>query len=434
MDRRKLEQLEKTAEAVKEHRHWRLYMDSLNEDGGPGSGNWGHRGRPGVRGGSMPGSSGGGGRVALSNGKFRSSASQARLEKKLKDTSKTLRDMQKEIAVDVFFQATRDAVREHRKSLETWKRKRETAEYQLKTYKETRRGPETEDTKRTRILLESQLEDARLWEQAAERSLKETLETSGAKEMLEKTARLNEAAKARNEAALEAFPSAADCRTAEQVEAWIGAKGFFKNDGDEEYETAGRVSMTGMTDAAAVKCGEYMDRLFSELPWAAGKLPGVRTAELSGDGAAGTTDGGTGIVTLNTNFFGPGKNGEEKYRKAAEEDGLPPGTDLAGTVVHELTRSLESRMNSGPYSDTVSDLVMEQVQKKLYGSYRDDVEDQVRAMISSRAAGSTDEGEVFGRNTEFLAEAVQEALCSAEPRDIAQTVLGVFRKVGKINI
>lgn len=55
-----LQVLESAVEQMKDRYHYRLYTDSAEEeesntDGGPGSGNWGHRGVPGMRGGSAPG-------------------------------------------------------------------------------------------------------------------------------------------------------------------------------------------------------------------------------------------------------------------------------------------------------------------------------------------------------------------------------------------
>lgn len=54
-----LDELERAADAAKARFHYRLYLDSLNADGGPGSGNFGHAGRKGMRGGSLPGTGGG---------------------------------------------------------------------------------------------------------------------------------------------------------------------------------------------------------------------------------------------------------------------------------------------------------------------------------------------------------------------------------------
>lgn len=68
MDRAALEALEAAAEEVRRRR--------LNADGGPGSGHWGHRGRPGARGGALPGSgtgtAGNGHRIRMPDGSWTS--------------------------------------------------------------------------------------------------------------------------------------------------------------------------------------------------------------------------------------------------------------------------------------------------------------------------------------------------------------------------
>ncbi len=63
--------VEKLVEGVKRRYHYRLYMDGLaNEDGGAGSGNWGHAGRKGLRGGSAGGNSSSKSGGSVSNGKL----------------------------------------------------------------------------------------------------------------------------------------------------------------------------------------------------------------------------------------------------------------------------------------------------------------------------------------------------------------------------
>lgn len=80
MDREELLALEDRVEEIRRRR--------MNSDGGPGSGNWGHRGRPGVRGGSMPGGPGKAARIQNPDGSFTSIAKNRKAAGKKKPEEK----------------------------------------------------------------------------------------------------------------------------------------------------------------------------------------------------------------------------------------------------------------------------------------------------------------------------------------------------------
>ncbi len=273
-----------------------------------------------------------------------------------------------------------------------------------------------------------------------------------------------EAAKARNEAVLKAFGSASECETSEEVTDYLRAKGFFGDQNKSVLFNDLGVDISKMKPENAKAMGAQAEKFFDDFPFLKGKLSGMDCHDFYEDQKTDHRDfSGTYGYAYGTHlsfaegFYGNPANVSAKYRnnakKAYEKDVSsghhPKGTDFKSVIDHEFTHAMEKVIMEaakwkGIYFDDgrLSNTVMKRVQEKLYGSYSKAKEQEVRESISNYSGnnrgcqkswktGKIKEIASYGRNTEFLAEAMAMARCSDTPNEVALAVRDVMNEIIK---
>lgn len=259
-----------------------------------------------------------------------------------------------------------------------------------------------------------------------------------------------EAVKERDSAVLSAFNSADECETAQEATDYLRAKGYFRGEGDDSYESDQKVEISKMTDANARACAVRMEKMMQDYPGLKGKLGGIDCHDFSINAGDYTSTYGYANgtrVSFAQGYFGDSGKVPEGYRGDAAENykndvksGFhPKGTSHDAIVDHEMAHAIEKLIKARAkdngielFEGSVADTVMKRVQEKLYGSYETGKEDAVRRSVSRYAAvnkGINENGlenSSYGRNTEFLAEAMAEARCSDNPSEVALAVREVM--------
>lgn len=260
-------------------------------------------------------------------------------------------------------------------------------------------------------------------------------------------AELTSAIEAKHAAVLEAYPTPKDCETTQEVGDYLKAKGYFKQAGGA-IPSEGQVDIGSMSQRMAVQVAEHIDSLVSDYPALKGKLGGVFCEYLENPNTYGQADTRAGKVTFNTRWYS-GKDGDlaDQYQKDVAEEWHPVGTDETSVVDHEFTHVLEGMANAGQTDpeEKAANVVMRRVIERMEGRDPDRNaylirEQEVRGLVSQYSARNkgayVDGGHLhlnqgYGRNTEFLAEAIAEARCSEHPREIAVMVREEFEKLLK---
>lgn len=275
-----------------------------------------------------------------------------------------------------------------------------------------------------------------------ESKLEEERKNDPSKELETFRAEYDKAAKARDAAVLEAFPTAKDLETASEATDYIRAKGYFRADGESALDADERVDVSLVGDWHAQIIAEHLDRLMEDYPWAAGKLGGVGCRVMTSDGTYAATNPTTGLVSFNRTHYGNSGDIESKYSDDVHQGYHPEGTTHEAILDHEMTHALEIQMNrtSGKKAKA-ADTVMHRVCKRLGRSASADDQQEVREMLCTYAGrnkgvyrdkqGKLRVNSDYGKNTEFLAEAMAEARCSDHPRELATIVREEFEKLMK---
>lgn len=271
---------------------------------------------------------------------------------------------------------------------------------------------------------------------------------SGLKQLYPETAdrleRYGAAAAKRDEEALLAFSSAADCSTVNDAEDLLRARGFYRHQGDSPLAADERVSLHGMCTETAVRCGEQLERFFGRYPQLKGILDGFRSTDFREDGSVpeeyrGCTAYCRGTaVMMNTRFFSEPAALDERFAGELALGWVPPVPDRSYTAVRETARAAEIMLNTIRHQGEprLSDRALEAARKAVFGDFAGPEADQaVRRYMSGLAAdnpgcrpqpdGTAAEDSSYGANTEFYADAMGEALCSPAPREAAQAALQV---------
>lgn len=262
-------------------------------------------------------------------------------------------------------------------------------------------------------------------------------------------------ADARDKAVLDAFSSVSECEDARQVTNYLRAKGYYRKTGQAIYDDS-TVDISKMTTENAVAYGRRIEKLMDDYPWLKGKLDGIDCHDFSNEKGTKRVYGYANDTHLSfaEGFFGDPSNAKKTHRGDAKsfyegdvESGYhPPGTDYTAVVDHEHTHAMAKLVKQAAkekgislYQGSVENEVMKRVQEKLYGSYSKYNEQDVREKVSRYAGrnegvarttyGVTETS--YGRNTEFLAEAMAEARCSAKPREIAVAAREAFEELIK---
>ena len=244
-----------------------------------------------------------------------------------------------------------------------------------------------------------------------------------------------EAAKKRNELTLKAYPTAADCDSAQAVTDYLRAKQYFNQDGGS-IDADSNVELSSVKTERAVVIAEHIDKVMTDYPELVGKLTGVECHDMSNEPNHSTDFAYAKdmLICFNERYYG--ENGElEKVfadARARQPAFSPAGVDHTYMLDHEITHAIEKLINRRlPNGEKAGNIVMRRVIEKRNGTYDESLEKDVRAMVSDYASNnlgvktdnsgnviSTDDN--YGRNTEFLAEANGEARCSNDPSDIAK--------------
>lgn len=374
------------------------YMERL--DGGPGSGNWGHSGRPGVRGGS---GAGGGAAYRLTTptggytglvGAYKENVARSKNGNGGKTAQKSAEQKNSKLSRTDFDKeyAERDNSVKNLQSQITKK---------LNSYNEP-----------------SRQEQEYLFSQ------------------------YKEAAEKRNELARKQFSAVDDCESVNDVNAYMRAQGFFKEGVvEKEYMTilgfkqtktetlmCNEVDLNGC-DAESAKgiCKAY-EMAFNEFPEVKGKLYGIQAKKLM-TGVMGqciTMDAAghaNGSISVNTDYVGSSDRVNNAYANCVKRGFHPEiRQEISGaqvTVVHEIGHAIDGYISETytnhtgeKQTDTFATDVLRKVSKKNRMTQK-----AIKESISGK------KGYAVNNNREFFAEAIASALCGSNPSQTAKDVL-----------
>ncbi len=292
-----------------------------------------------------------------------------------------------------------------------------------------------------------------------EKKLKELEKTGPRGEEYKKLVReYEESIKERDKAVLEAYDSPADCKTSQEATDYLRAKGYFRKDGEDRFRSDQRIDIAKMTPDHGIAYAQQIDRMMKDYPWLKGEVDSVVCHDFSGKKTLKGTYGyalGTN-VSFAEGFYGDNKHipknfqgdAVELYKKDVKDGYHPAGTDYIGVVDHEITHVMEKVVKRKAeekgielLEGRVSNTIMQRVQERLYGKYSKKKEDKIRSAISGycvdnkgvkyNSLGYAKENKQYGRNTEWLAEAMTEARCSEHPSETAIAVKEEFEKLMK---
>ena len=245
------------------------------------------------------------------------------------------------------------------------------------------------------------------------------------------------------------FDKLSKCKSVEDVEDYLFAKGYFKDEYNSDMEDG--THLRGMKAAVAKQVAQRIDKIMEDYPFMVGRDGGIRNKFM------GKSEENTyalayhsGIVELNCLYWENRKKFEESWEQCMQTKYHPPNTKYDSIIDHEMTHEIEYRLNDkmkeNGRDERASDIVMERVARRFFNKSPDkgvvDAEESnIRYMVSQYAYknkgvsydadGHAVENKSYGRNTEFLAEAIAEARCSETPRKIAVMVKEELDKLVK---
>lgn len=221
------------------------------------------------------------------------------------------------------------------------------------------------------------------------------------------------------------FKSPDDCLTAADAAMYVSSKGYFSSYGDERFEDNPDQNnvgtFKGMDAPLARDTAAALDDLFSTYPQLKGKLGGIKTDKDSeGDNIALSENARAhsayveGVRIRSARKYS--LDSDIKYDASVGH--CPPGVSgVKYLVEHEYCHEIEHYLDFHGEKD-VSSRILDVVSKKLNMT-----SDECRVSVSGYAANP-------GKNhdAEFLAEAWAEFRCSKAPRDVAKAVGEEFEK------
>ena len=282
--------------------------------------------------------------------------------------------------------------------------------------------------------------------EAGERRIAKLMESDPTGPLNEAMAEYDALAKKRDAAVLRAFPNADACSTSSEVTDYLRAKEYFKKD-EHAIDTDKRVNMDSMDSESAKACARSLDQFMTDYPSLKGEFAGIDCHDMSNEPETKNTlaycrSYTDKMVCYSEERFKSGGDGVESYRKDVENKFHPPGTDHASIIDHEYTHAVEKLIKEKRGKNvSVADLIMKRAMKAVDGEYNKDREQDVREALCTYAGrnkgvrrmpdGTVVENKNYGRNTEFVAEAMAEARNSPNPRPYAVAVRKEMEKLMK---
>lgn len=349
------------------------------------------------------------------------------LQQNEEDKKKRLQRSNRIEELDIWMETAEELRKQHQKKLDAMKGQEDSDEYKEALAKRDKYDQILKDSKEERDkLLEEQSHDD-------EHAYLDKYEA---------------AARERDAAVLAAYPTAKDCHTREEVEDYLRAKGFFHDQHHAKSATDQRVQLEQMSDENCRAVAEHLDALAEDYPWIVGELGGVRCARKGGGGTWAYTDSYS-EVTFNADYFdGQTSLLERDFLRTCDSGFHPPGLTYQSIIDHEMTHAMEQQINRNPvfendeqYADYegASDYVMAKVAERMGIGDSEEARQEIRRMVSGYSAdnqgvreredGTIDIDSDYGPNTEFLAEAIAEARCSENPREVSVMVLEEFNNL-----
>ena len=253
-------------------------------------------------------------------------------------------------------------------------------------------------------------------------------------------------AEQRNKAVLKVFPNPDACNTSSDVTEYLQARGYFKKD-EHAMATDQRVKLDSMDTETAKRCAQKLDRFMTDYPGLIGYFGGIDCHDMSKESGhensyAYCDTVWKKAVSYNEEMFRQGGTGPESYARDVRNKFHPPGTDHTSIIDHEFTHAVEELIKEkrGGRAN-VANLIMKRAMIAVDGEYSKDREQDVREALSGyagdnrgvkrSASGKATENPNYGRNTEFIAEAMAEARNSPNPRPYAVAVRKEMEKLMK---
>lgn len=443
---RRLTDMEQALKEVKARYYYRLYLDSLDDwnlDGGPGSGNWGHAGRMGLRGGSMPGG-GVGHRMGSSEKGFTSKAKRAagareygkiikaldaaregmkqteeearkrradcdqaesavRQAKKLFDWNKSTVEKTQETIdrygkgrtlkqVKADFEELTDRFYELGKERNNYRLSQEEHQKVLEEYKKVNaERAETNILKSAMLRIET---ETRNRDEAEKDLATKQAELDTAKTRLDETnkalaGQYDGLAAKRDRAILKKCQSAEDCETTQEAMDYLRARNLFK-ERDSLYERDRMMSLDGVDTECATGVVKHVEKLIEDYPALKGKFDGIQTESCKGtpqESSYAYASRATGMVVLNTDYYGDSVKMNERFQKSVDSE-YHPMVDYHSVIDHEFAHQIENILNAqGNGKTRVSDEVMKATVKRMNsGKYVKSDEIKIRNGVSGYAA------------------------------------------------
>ena len=281
-----------------------------------------------------------------------------------------------------------------------------------------------------------------------EQALQDVMDRDPSKEYESAHQEYDRLAAKRNEAVLRMFPTAEACQTSDDVDDFLRAKEIFRKDGEHHYDADKKVNLVSMDIKHSKVIADRLDQFMTDYPKLKGEFGGIDCHDMSNERGcenayAYCRSHTTREVCFNEKEFGHGVESKYSKEKDAVSGWHPPGTNTASIIDHEYTHAIEKvlRERLGTRSK-ISDIVMKRAMKAVDGKYDKEREHEVRASVSQYAndnkgyfwdkrTGKYRENKEYGRNTEFLAEAMEEARSSPNPRPYAVAVRKEMEKLMK---
>lgn len=246
-------------------------------------------------------------------------------------------------------------------------------------------------------------------------------------------------AKERDAAVLDAFPTPKDCETSEDVNDYIRARGYIRGDGESALESDTKVDIGKMKVDRARALAEQLDKLAEDYPWFNGRFRGL-SCDPDDPGTLGSYHPKTGMVNFAEGYYGESGDIEGTFEKNVASGFHPQGVDYRSIVDHEMTHAMEDIINdTSSGKQKAADIVMRRVAKRMGLSASPEDQQTIREMVSRYAGhnygayrdrlGKLHTSSKYGKNTEFLAEAMSEARCSENPREVSAMVREEFEKL-----
>ncbi len=375
-------------------------------DGGPGSGNWGHKGRPGIRGGS-----GAGGGVAYRlNTPYGGYTGLVGAYKENEARNKQ----------------NGGGKAEPKKSEEPKKKSKLSREDFDKEY-----AARDNDVKNLQAQITQKLN---------------TYNKPSRQEQEDMFGKYKDAAEKRNELVRKQFPTVDDCETTDDVTAYMRAQEFFKEGVvDKKYATmlgsitktetllCNELDLSGCDVESAKGICKAYEMTFNEFPEVKGKLYGIRIKELGSNtlGQCLTMDPlghMNGGIDINSKYVGNSSKMDDVYAKDVSHGFHPEVkqgiSGAQATTVHEIGHALDGYISEmytshtgSTKTDTFSTDVLKNVSKK-------------NKMTQKAAKGSISKY-ATANNREFFAESIASALCGSNPNQVAKDVLAEAKAMMK---